>query len=77
MAEHAHITTTPSAPATRDAFDKALCDANIIAAIFCHLADGEINEAGRPGASLYGWLASELKERLEAIELANMAMRRV
>lgn len=75
MAEHAHITPTSSTSATRDDFDRALCDANTITSIIDHLADHQMTGGVVPTPSHFIWLADELHQRLERIEVAEMTMR--
>ena len=80
MAEHAHTTCAAAAPkagypATVEAFDDALSEANIITDIIGKLADGEIGGGIVSCASLYGWLADELSARLDRIEVAGMTLR--
>ncbi len=74
MANHAH-TTPASVQATRDDFDRALCDANTITSIIDHLADHQMSGGVVPSPSLLIWLADELSQRLERIEVAEMTMR--
>ena len=73
MAEHAHSIPTSAAPATRDDFDQALCQAQTITLIMSYLAD--FSGIGGPSLGTFGWLAEELNARLERIEVADMTMR--
>ncbi len=81
MADHDHTPSTPAAltpdrSATRDDFDQALSQAQVITEIIGQLADGAMSGTAKPCASLYAWLAEELEVRLERIEVADQTMRR-
>ncbi len=81
MAEHDYTPSPPAAQtpersATREDFDQALSQAQIITDILGQLADGSISGTAKPCASLYAWLAEELEVRLERIEVADQTMRR-
>lgn len=75
MAEHANSTPAPTAAAAHDDFDRALCDANTITGIIDHLADHQMTGGVMPAPSHFAWLAEELYQRLERIEVAEMTMR--
>ena len=78
MANCAHTPSLAAAPpdqsATRDDFDQALTQAQTITLIISYLAD--VNGIGNPSPATFGWLADELNERLERIEVADMTMRK-
>ncbi len=78
MAEHDHTPRHRGEPksATLEDFDEALMQAQIINDIIAMLAAGQIGEIAQPCGSLFDWLASELKGRLERIEVAGMTLRR-
>lgn len=81
MAEHDHTPIAPAAltpdrSATREDFDQALSQAQIITDIIGQLADHSIGGSGKPCASLFAWLADELDVRLERVEVADQTMRR-
>ncbi len=77
MAEHAHITSPNPPPATLEDFDEALSEAQTIGDIIAHLALAEIGGHDTVEASVFDWLASELRARLERVEVAgNTLMRR-
>ncbi len=81
MAEHDHTSSPPAAQtpersATREDFDEALSQAQLITDIIGQLADHSIGGSGKPCASLFAWLANELDARLERVEVADMTMRR-
>ena len=75
MAEHAHSIPTSSASATRDDFDEALTQAQIINDIIDRRSDASMGTP-EPCAALIGWLSDQLRARLERIEVADQTMRR-
>ncbi len=80
MAGHDHTPIAPAAltpdrSATREDFDQALSQAQVITDIIGQLADHSIGGSGKPCASLFAWLADELDARLERVEVADMTMR--